>query len=173
MLLQPLAAAGGDRLLRARVVIPELYAQRGANSAPAWQGSERARAAFGWTARRPRRHEARELHARTGLVLEPGRLGGVAVGEAAPSCCTAADARPSATAIKVDGRALAATGGATERDRIATPLLALRETSRALRPSRTQLAGARWRLRRRMRGGGEICADVAAFGLDHSSKRAC
>jgi hypothetical protein len=81
--LEPLSAPVGAILLAHAWAIPELYAKRGANV----------------LRRRPRRgdgaeqtalgllgdligHEARELHARTGLVLERGALGTWVVGEA-------------------------------------------------------------------------------------------
>ena len=87
MWLQPLALPVALVCLAHAWIIPELYAQRGANVLRPPRRPARRRAA------EPERrsvgllgdlvgHEARELHARTGLVLEPGRLGVWLVGEA-------------------------------------------------------------------------------------------
>src|SRR3712207_4938454 len=64
-------------------VIPELYANRGAKVVkPQPRAHERAeRTALGLLSDLVD-HEARDLHARTGLVREPGRLGTWLVGEA-------------------------------------------------------------------------------------------
>jgi hypothetical protein len=82
LVLEPLTLPVALACIAHAWVIPALYAQRGANVV-----RTRARSADG-----PERvavgllgdlvgHEARELHAATGLVVEPGRLGGWAVGE--------------------------------------------------------------------------------------------
>jgi hypothetical protein len=65
-------------------IIPALYAQRGANVArarPKTTSAQAERAALGLLGDLVG-HEARDLHAETGLVLERGRLGTWLVGEA-------------------------------------------------------------------------------------------
>src|SRR5205814_692443 len=92
VLLQPLALPVSLIALAKAWIIPELYAQRGANvvrprlrlGEPAGAGrpSEAAeRRALGLLGDLVG-HVARELHARTGLVPERGRLGVWVVGEA-------------------------------------------------------------------------------------------
>jgi hypothetical protein len=124
--------------------IPELYANRGAKVV-----KPRRRAAAG-----PERtalgllgdlvgHEARALHARTGLVLERGGLGVWLVGEAG--------------ALLVRGRRVhcwcvhAVDADLPSGDRIAHLLLALREDEQGFATvANHAFAGARWRVRRRL-----------------------
>ena len=137
-------------------VIPELYAQRGANVL-----RPRPRAAAD-----PERrsvgllgdlvgHEARELHAQTGLVLEPGRLGTWLVGEAGAVLLHGRRRRAYCYCVKVDAAAVAeATGsaGLPSGDRIAHLLLALRFDEQGFATvANLTFAGSRWRLRRRLR----------------------
>ena len=89
MLLDPLALPVALVCLAHAWVIPELYAQRGANVLRPRGAGARADRDGGPAERRAVGllgdlvgHDARELHARTGLVLEPGRLGTWLVGEA-------------------------------------------------------------------------------------------
>jgi hypothetical protein len=133
-------------------VIPLLYAQRGANVV-----RPRPRLAAG-----PERisvgllgdlvgHEARALHARTGLVVEPGRLGVWVVGEAGALLVRARrggfSRRPRVACFCVHVRDPQLPSG----DRIAHLLLALRadETGFAT-VANLAFSGAAWRLRRRL-----------------------
>src|SRR6266545_3959456 len=64
-------------------IIPELYAQRGANVVrPRKKAGDRAERASVGLLGDLVDHRSRDLHARTGLVLEPGELGTWLVGEA-------------------------------------------------------------------------------------------
>ena len=87
MWVQPLALPVALVCLAHAWIIPELYAQRGANvlrpprrhgGARAAEPEQRSVGLLGDLVG----HDARELHARTGLVVEPGRLGTWLVGEA-------------------------------------------------------------------------------------------
>jgi hypothetical protein len=154
MLLNPLALPVALVCLAHAWVIPELYAQRGANVL-----RPRRRAA----AEPERRsvgllgdlvgHEARELHARTGLVVEPGRLGTWLVGEAGAvllhgrrrAYCYCVRVNPEAVAEATDS------GELPSGDRIAHLLLALRADEQGFATvANLAFAGARWRLRRRL-----------------------
>jgi hypothetical protein len=144
VLIEPLTVPAALGCLAHAWVIPELYAARGANVVRA-----RGRAAAG-----PERvalgllgdlvdHRARELHGRTGLVVEPGALGTWLVGEA--GALLVRGRRVFCWCVKVDDPALPSS------DRIAHLLLALR-TDEAGFATVANLAfvGARWRVRRRL-----------------------
>jgi hypothetical protein len=148
MWLNPLALPVALACVAHAWVIPELYAQRGANVL-----RPRARAA----AEPERRsvgllgdlvdHEARELHAATGLVLEPGRLGTWLVGEG--GALLLAGRRAYCWCVRVDGRVEGASA-LPSGDRIAHLLLALRADEQGFATvANLSFAGARWRLRRR------------------------
>jgi hypothetical protein len=175
MALQPLALPVAIACLAHAWIIPELYAQRGANVL-----RPRGRAAD-----EPERrsvgllgdlvdHDARELHARTGLVLEPGRLGPWLVGEAGAVLLHGRRRKVFCYCIKVDGRALAATGSEQplpSGDRIAHLLLALRADEQGFATvANLTFAGARWRLRRRMPAATRSALDAAVCGLDNRSR---
>jgi hypothetical protein len=124
--------------------IPELYANRGAKVVKprrrAGEASERT--ALGLLGDLVG-HEARDLHARTGLVLERGALGVWLVGEAG--------------ALLVRGRRVhcwcvhAVDTDLPSADRIAHLLLALREDETGFATvANHAFAGARWRVRRRL-----------------------
>jgi hypothetical protein len=92
-------------------------------------------------------HEARELHARTGLVLEPGRLGTWLVGEAGALLVTDRGKRVACWCVHVRDPDLP--GG----DRIAHLLLALRTDEQGFATvANLAFSGAPWRVRRRMPG---------------------
>ena len=132
-------------------IIPELYAQRGANVVrpkPARAGAQAERVALGLLGDLVG-HDARDLHARTGLVLERGRLGTWLVGEAgallvgARDGCAACACTASACA---SNDPLLPTG-----DRIAHLLLALRTDEEGFATVANQaFSGAPWRVRRRL-----------------------
>ncbi len=128
-------------------IIPELYAQRGANVV-----RPRGRAAAG-----PERislgllgdlidHGAREHHAQTGLVPEAGRLGTWLVAEAGALLVRDGGRRVYCYCVKVDHPDL------PSGDRIAHLLLALRCDEQGFATvANLAFAGARWRVRRRLR----------------------
>jgi hypothetical protein len=125
--------------------IPALYANRGANVV-----RPRPRAAAA-----PERvavgllgdllgHEARELHSRTGLALERGRLGTWLVGEAGALLVRPGGRRVDCWCVKVDGELPSA-------DRTAHLLLALREDEEGFATvANLAFSGAVRRLRRRL-----------------------
>jgi hypothetical protein len=149
MALNPLTLPVALACLAHAWVIPELYAQRGANVV-----RPRARADAG-----PERralgllgdlldHDARDLHAATGLVLEPGRLGVWLVGEA--GALLLHRGRVYCFCITVDVRVKAASR-LPSGDRIAHLLLALRADEPGFATvANLNFAGAHWRLRRRI-----------------------
>jgi len=127
-------------------IIPGLYASRGANvvrpRAPA--GREAERVALGLlgdlidTA-------PRELHARTGLVMERGRLGVWLVGEAGALLVRPGGRRVHCYCVKVADHELPSS------DRIAHLLLALRSDETGFATvANLAFSGAVWRLRRRL-----------------------
>jgi hypothetical protein len=151
MLLQPLAFPVAAIALVHAWIIPELYAARGAGVV-----RPKARAAAG-----PEKvalgllgdllgHDARELHAHTGLAMERGKLGTWLVAEAG--------------ALLVRPRRSRRRGGLVHcycvrvpdpelpsADRIAHLLLALRADEQGFATvANLAFAGARWRLRRRL-----------------------
>ncbi|MEA2149143.1 MAG: hypothetical protein QOD69_973 [Solirubrobacteraceae bacterium] len=155
MLLNPLALPVALVCLAHAWVIPELYAQRGAN---VLRPRRRAAAA-------PERRsvgllgdlvgdEARELHAQTGLVLEPGRLGTWLVGEAGAVLLHGRRRRAYCYCVRVNPEAVAEatdSGELPSGDRIAHLLLALRADEQGFATvANLAFAGARWRLRRRL-----------------------
>lgn len=161
--LEPLALPVSLVALAHAWIIPALYARRGAKvmrpprrRQPAPEGPERVSVGLlgdlvG--------HEARALHARTGLIVEPGRLGIWVVGQAGAllvrrdgplSTC-----RVHCWCVHVDPRAAGPGGSATGGldlpggDRIAHLLLALRADEEGFATvANRAFAGARWRLRR-------------------------
>ncbi len=127
-------------------VIPELYANRGAKVVlPRRRQGERAeRTALGLLGDLVD-HDARELHARTGLVPEPGRLGTWLVGEAGALLVRPGGRRVHTFCVRVDDPDL------PSADRISHLLLALRSDEQGFATVANQaFAGARWRVRRRL-----------------------
>lgn len=135
--------------------IPALYASRGAGVVRPRPraGAEPERAALGLLGDLLG-HEARELHARTGLALERGRLGVWLVGEAGalllrPGArrvdCWCVQAKP------VTSGARPIDGDLPSADRTAHLLLALREDEEGFATvANLAFSGAPWRLRRRL-----------------------
>jgi hypothetical protein len=142
--LEPLSAPVGAILLAHAWAIPELYAKRGATV----------------LRRKPRRgagaeatavgllgdligHDARELHARTGLVLERGALGTWVVGEA--GAVLVRGRRAFCWCVHVDDPSLPAA------DRIAHLLLALRTDEQGFATVANLAFSGSWRrVRRRL-----------------------
>jgi hypothetical protein len=144
--LEPLSAPVGLAALAHAWAIPELYARGGANVV-----RPRARAATV-----PEQtalgllgdlvgHEARELHARTGLVLERGGLGVWLVGEAGALLVRPGGRRVHCWCVHVDDPSL------PSADRIAHLLLALRTDEVGFATvANLAFSGACWRVRRRL-----------------------
>ena len=144
MALSPLAFPVSIAALAHAWLIPMLYAQRGANVARPLRRApdEPERVALGLLGDLVD-HDARELHARTGLVPEPGRLGTWLVGEAG--------------ALLLCGRRVfcwcvkATDPDRPSGDRIAHLLLALRTDEEGFATvANLAFSGARWRVRRRL-----------------------
>ena len=151
--VQPLAVPVSLASLAHAWVIPELYAQRGANVVRAG-GSRLSRAPEEAEARSVGLlgdlvdHAARELHATSGLVLERGELGVWLVGPAGALLVRAGGGR--------FGRVRCYCVGVNDPDlpsgdRIAHLLLALRADERGFATvANLAFSGARWRVRRRL-----------------------
>jgi len=173
MWIQPLALPVALACVAHAWVIPELYAQRGANVL-----RPRGRLEDGPEQRSVGLlgdlvgDEARELHARTGLVLEPGKLGTWLVGEAGAVLLHGRRRRAYCYCIKVDASHPGA-GGLPAGDRIAHLLLALRSDEQGFATvANLAFAGARWRLRRRVRREMRPALDAVPFRLDSASTAA-
>jgi hypothetical protein len=144
--LNPITAPVALVLLAHAWIIPELYAARGANvvrSRPS-AGADAEKVALGLLGDLVG-HAARELHARTGLVLERGALGVWLVGEAGALLVRPGGRRVHCYCVK------ASDGELPPSDRIAHLLLALRaDESGFATLANLAFSGARWRLRRRL-----------------------
>ncbi len=152
-------------------IIPELYAHRGANVVRPKRSAAAARAEtvsvgllgdlIG--------HEARELHAATGLVLERGSLGVWLVGPAGALLVRPGGRRVHCYCVRVDDPEL------PSGDRIAHLLLALRSDERGFTTvANLAFSGARWRVRRRLHPTLRPALDAAARsarGLDRRAMR--
>ena len=146
LFLDPVTIPVGVILLVHAWAIPELYANRGAKVVkPKPRAGDAAEATALGLLGDLVGHDARELHARTGLVMERGALGVWLVGEAG--------------ALLVRGAGGACTAGACgppdpdlpSSDRIAHLLLALRADEQGFATvANHAFAGARWRVRRRL-----------------------
>lgn len=154
--IHPLTAVVGVILLVHAWAIPELYANRGAKVVKprARAGASAEATALGLLGDLVD-HSARELHARTGLVLERGALGVWLVGEAG--------------ALLVRGRCVhcwcvrTTDPSLPSSDRIAHLLLALREDEQGFATvANHAFAGARWRVRRRLPKRQRPALDAAA-----------
>ena len=142
--IEPLAFPVSLAAIAHAWLIPMLYARRGANVM-----LPRARAADGPEAVALGllgdllNHDARELHARTGLVVEQGRLGTWVVGE--QGALLASGRRVSCWCVKATDPELPSS------DRIAHLLLALRTDEEGFATvANLAFSGARWRVRPRL-----------------------
>jgi hypothetical protein len=145
--IQPLALPVSLASFAHAWVIPELYAQRGANvvrrkrSCAAVEAEARSVGLVGDLVG----HEARALHARTGLVLERGRLGVWLVGPAGALLVRPGGRRVACYCVGVNDPTL------PSGDRIAHLLLALRADELGFATvANLAFSGARWRVRRRL-----------------------
>ena len=145
-LVQPLALPVSLASFAHAWVIPELYAQRGANVVrPRRKGDVAAEdRAVGFLGDLVD-HEARELHARTGLVLEEASLGVWLVGEAGALLVRRGSKRVYCYCVRASDPDL------PSGDRIAHLLLALRADEQGFATvANLAFSGARWRVRRRL-----------------------
>jgi hypothetical protein len=146
--LEPLSFPVGFALLAHAWAIPELYARRGSNVVryrprqPPDAGAEQV--ALGLLGDLVD-HEARDLHARTGLVPERGALGVWLVAEAGAVLVAPGGRRVFCWCVQVPEP------GLPSADRIAHLLLALRADEQGFATvANLAFSGAPWRLRRRM-----------------------
>jgi hypothetical protein len=140
--------------------IPELYAARGAGVVRARKPADGAaeRRAVGFLGDLVG-DAARELHARTGLVLERGVLGVWLIGEAGALLVRPRGRRVNCYCVKATDSELPA------GDRIAHLLLALREDELGFATvANLAFSGASWRVRRRLPAAARdaLAAGVAA-----------
>jgi hypothetical protein len=144
--LQPLAFPAAAVALAQAWVIPELYAQRGANVARCGRRAEPAaeERALGLLADLVG-HDVRDILARTGLVLERGRLGAWLVSEAGALLVRPGGQRVFCFCVRP------ADADLPPADRIAHLLLALRSDEAGFATvANLAFSGARWRVRRRL-----------------------
>src|ERR687893_1065021 len=144
--IDPVLAPVSALALAQAWAIPELYAKRGANVLkPRRRLDGRAEATALGLLGDLVGHEARELHARTGLVTERGRLGTWLVGEAGAVLVRPGGRRVHCFCVRVDDPAL------PSADRIAHLLLALRTDEAGFATvANLAFSGATWRVRRRL-----------------------
>ncbi len=157
LIVEPLTAPVALMAFAQGWILPELYAQRGANVV-----RPKARTAAG-----PERvalgllgdlvgHEARDLHGRTGLVMERGGLGTWLLGEGGALLVRDGGRRVHCYCVRVNHPELPSS------DRIAHLLLALREDEAGFATvANHSFAGARWRVRRRVPKGMRPALDAA------------
>jgi hypothetical protein len=158
-LVQPLALPVTLAAFAHAWVIPELYAQRGANvvrrkpsRAPA-DAEARSVGLLGDLVG----HEARELYGSTGLVLERGRLGAWLVGPAGALLVRPGGRRVLCYCVGVNDPEL------PSGDRIAHLLLALRSDELGFATvANLAFSGARWRVRRRLASAMRPALDAGA-----------
>ena len=147
MYLQPLAFAVAAACVAHAWIIPALYAQRGANvlrPKPQRAGHDAERRSVGLLGDLIG-HDARELHAQTGLVLERGGLGVWLVGTAGAALVRPGGRRAFCFCVRVADPDL------PSGDRIAHLLLALRADEQGFATvANLAFSGARWRVRRRL-----------------------
>ena len=158
VLIQPLAVAVSLASFGHAWIIPMLYAARGANvlRPRARTGPAAERTALGLLGDLVD-HDARELHARTGLVVERGALGVWVVGEAGAVLLTARGRRATCFCVRVADPDL------PSADRIAHLLLALRADEVGFATvANMAFSGARWRVRRRLPAEMRLALEAAA-----------
>jgi hypothetical protein len=155
--LEPLSAPLAIILIAHAWIIPELYAKRGANVLrPAKRRDEPSeRTALGLLGDLVN-HDARELHAQTGLVTERGALGVWLVGEQGAVLFPRPGKRVHCFCVRVEDPDL------PSADRIAHLLLALREDEAGFATVANQaFSGAPWRLKRRLAPRARPAVDAA------------
>jgi hypothetical protein len=168
-LVQPLAAPVTLAAFAHAWVIPELYAQRGANvvrrkpSRAPLDAEARSVGLLGDLVG----HEARDLHASTGLVLERGQLGAWLVGPAGALLVRPGARRVLCYCVGVNDPQL------PSGDRIAHLLLALRSDERGFATvANLAFSGARWRVRRRLASAMRPALDAGVAAVRQMDKGA-
>ena len=168
-LVQPLALPVSLASFAHAWVIPELYAQRGTNVVRAMA----SRAPAGAEARSVGLlgdlvgHEARAMHAQTGLVPERGRLGVWLVGPAGAILMRPGGRRAVCYCVGVNDPTL------PRGDRIAHLLLALRCDEEGFATvANVAFTGARWRVRRRLAPAMRPALDAGAAAARRLDTRA-
>ena len=144
--LEPLSFPIAFILIAHAWLIPELYAKRGANVVRPQKavGAEPERTALGLLGDLVG-HSSRDLHARTGLILERAGLGVWLVAEAGAVLVRPGGRRLYCYCVRADAADL------PRADRIAHLLLALREDEAGFATvANLAFSGAPWRLRRRL-----------------------
>ena len=146
LFLDPVTIPVGLILLVHAWAIPELYANRGAKVVkPRPRSGAAAEATALGLLGDLVGHDARELHARTGLVIERGELGVWLVGEAGALLVRGRGRRVHCWCVRATDPSLPSS------DRIAHLLLALRADEQGFATvANHAFAGARWRVRRRL-----------------------
>jgi len=155
--LEPLTFPVGLAALAHAWLIPELYADRGARvlRRQLRQDPLAERTAAGLLGDLVG-HDARALHARTGLVTERGSYGTWLVGELGAVLLPAGGRRAYCWCVAVDDPAL------PSGDRIAHLLLALRADEESFATiANLTFSGATWRLRRRLPAPAREALDAA------------
>jgi hypothetical protein len=161
--LKPVTIPVGLVLILHAWVIPELYAARGAGVVRPRRARPRSNAADPLSEQVALGllgdlldHFARDLHSRTGLVLERGRLGTWLVGATGALLVRPGGRRVHCYCVKVSEP------GLPPSDQTAHLLLALREHESGFATiANLAFAGAPWRLRRRLPGAAREALEVA------------
>jgi hypothetical protein len=167
--VQPLALPVSLASFAHAWVIPELYAQRGANVVrrKASRAPTDAEALSVGLLGDLVGHEARDLHAETGLVPERGRLGVWLVGPAGALLVRPGGRRVLCYCIGVNDPEL------PSGDRIAHLLLALRADEEGFATvANLAFSGARWRVRRRLAPAMRPALDAGAVAARRLDTRA-
>jgi hypothetical protein len=168
-LVQPLALPMSLACFAHAWVIPELYAQRGANVVrrKASRAPAEAEALSVGLLGDLVGHEARALHAQTGLVLERGRLGAWLVGPAGALLVRPGGRRVLCYCVGVNDPEL------PSGDRIAHLLLALRSDEEGFATvANLAFSGARWRVRHRLAPAMRPALDAGAAAARRLDTRA-
>jgi hypothetical protein len=158
VVLEPLAVPVSLAALAQAWILPELYAQRGSNVVRPRSRTDGApeRRALGLLGDLVE-DDARQLLARTGVVLERGRFGTWLVGEAGAVLVRSGSGRVFCFCVRT------AEDDLPWADRIAHLLLALRsDESGFATVANLAFSGARWRLRRRLPSRVRPALDAAA-----------
>ncbi|HEY8624499.1 MAG TPA: hypothetical protein VIL82_00700 [Solirubrobacteraceae bacterium] len=154
--LKPVTIPVGLILMAHAWLIPELYASRGAGvvALRPRAGPSAERSALGLLGDLVG-HDARQLHARSGLVLERGQFGVWLVGEAGALLVRPGGRRVHCYCVRATGSDLPSS------DRISHLLLALRADEAGFATvANLSFSGACWRLRRRLQPAARIGLDA-------------
>lgn len=168
VVVEPLAFAVAAICLVHAWILPALHAQRGANvllpRPVAPDGEEAERVSVGLLGDLVS-HEARDLHARTGLVTERGALGTWVVGPVGAVLLRHGGRRADCWCVRV-APTTGSAGDLPSGDRIAHLVLALRADEAGFATvANLAFSGATWRVRRRTRKPARPALDAAAKTL--------